>query len=413
MDWKNICRSFIDNYITLKTFVGIVLFSIFLVLFLKPVWTNYMENYTNIAKIEKHADRVEIPTFSICAGWRRSLMKAYKISPKFMYLPPSNESNLPENATIKSIFSDVTYKLNEDFVIGLMEEGSAMPVPLKVGMNEIIKDKTINKYQVKESFTETYGMCYSIIPIETFMIPYVDTFSILIARNITFWRDELDTVVIQISSKDTYHTLLNDIHTLFAATAEVTNKLMVQDFTQKDTDTTYTIAYSEVNTEYILECSEMEFFKCYAHRIAESEEYNCSIKCVPLIFRSLMDTIDHNVPRCKTDAEEYCMLGKEAHKITMTLKLTCRKQCHNRGSKLIIRKYKEAKQHQMGSVQVAIDLLMLPQVIFNKEYLIYDFPGMFGSIGGSLGLFLGWSVFGILCGMIDFVLNYFNLVELF
>ena len=362
-DCKNICWRFIENYFNLKTFIWIVLFIIFFILFFLPVWTNYQESYTNIAKISKNADRVEIPTFSICAGWKTSLMKAYKITPNFMYLPPSNDSNLPENATIRTIFSDVTYKLNQDFAIGLIDEGSAMPVPLKVGMNEIIKGNTINKYQVKESFTETYGICYSIIPNEAFMIPYVDTFSILIARNITFWRDAFDTVVIQISSKDTFHTILNDIHTLFAATPEVTNELMVQGFTQKDTDTTYTIAYSEVNTEYIRECSEMEFFKCYAHRIAESKDYNCSNKCVPLIFQSLMDTINHTVPRCKTDSEEYCMLGKEAHHVTMKLKLSCKKQCHNQGSELIIRKYKEANRHRMGSVQLAIDLLMLPQVI--------------------------------------------------
>ena len=94
------------------------------------------------------------------------------------------------------------------------------------------------------------------------------------------------------------------------------------------------------------------------------------------------------------------MLGKEAHKITMTLKLSCKKQCRNRGSEVIIRKYKEANRHRMGSVQLAIDLLMLPQVIYNKEYLIYDFAGMFRSIGGSLGLFTGFSVFGFLCGIL-------------
>ena len=399
MDFKIIFWRFIEKYTTLKTYVGIVLLALFFVLFFMPVWKNYQESYTNIAKIVKKADRVEIPTISICAGWKRSLMKAYNITPKFMYLPP-NESNLPKNATIRSIFSDVTYKLNQDFVIGLIEGGSAIPVPLKIGMNEVQKENTINKYKVIESFTETYGICYSIIPMENFMVPYVDTFSMLIARNVNFWRDESDTVVIQISSKDTYHTILNDIHTLFAATPEVTNTLMVQDFTQKDTDTSYTIVYSEVNTEYIRECSEIEFFKCYAHRIAKSKEYNCKTKCVPLIFQSLMNTIDHNVPRCKTDAEEYCMLGEEAHKITMKLKLTCQKQCHNRGSQLIIRKYKEVNRHRMGSVQIAIDLLMLPEVIFNKEYLIYDVAGMFGSIGGSLGLFTGFSVFGFICWML-------------
>ena len=148
MDFKIIFWRFIERYTTLKTYVGIVLLALFFVLFFMPVWKNYRESYTNIAKIVKKADRVEIPTISICAGWKRSLMKAYNITPKFMYLPPNNESNLPKNATIRSIFSDVTYKLNQDFVIGLIEGGSAIPVTLKIGMNEIQKEKNINSKSI-------------------------------------------------------------------------------------------------------------------------------------------------------------------------------------------------------------------------------------------------------------------------
>ena len=62
--------------------------------------------------------------------------------------------------------------------------------------------------------------------------------------------------------------------------------------------------------------------------------------------------------------------------------------------------FSQANRHQMGSVQIAIDLLMLAQVIFNKEYLIYDVTGMLGSIGSSLGLFTGFSMFGFLCMML-------------
>ena len=32
-----------------------------------------------------------------------------------------------------------------------------------------------------------------------------------------------------------------------------------------------------------------------------------------------------------------------------------------------------------------------------EEYYVYDFNGMLGSIGGSLGMFLGFSFFDLIC----------------
>ena len=44
-----------------------------------------------------------------------------------------------------------------------------------------------------------------------------------------------------------------------------------------------------------------------------------------------------------------------------------------------------------------------PSVILSEEYLIYDSVGMIGSVGGSLGLFLGFSFLGLLSDLIDFL----------
>ena len=82
MDFKIIFWRFIEKYTTLKTYVGIVLLALFFVLFFMPVWKNYQESYTNIAKIVKKADRVEIPTISICAGWKRSLYESIQYNSK-------------------------------------------------------------------------------------------------------------------------------------------------------------------------------------------------------------------------------------------------------------------------------------------------------------------------------------------
>ena len=114
-----------------KAVIFLVLLAIFCVLYLLPVMTQYSEKLTNIAKISKTVEKVEVPTFSICTGWKTSIMDEYKIKSDFLSTPPSNESNLPTDATIRSVYSDVTYKLNEDFAIGLVEGAQKEP---KVGL---------------------------------------------------------------------------------------------------------------------------------------------------------------------------------------------------------------------------------------------------------------------------------------
>ena len=43
------------------------------------------------------------------------------------------------------------------------------------------------------------------------------------------------------------------------------------------------------------------------------------------------------------------------------------------------------------------------KIINYEEYLIYDFVGMVGSIGGSLGMFLGFSFLDYMFSFIDFI----------
>ena len=176
-----------------------------------------------------------------------------------------------------------------------------------VGMNEIVKEKAITKYNVKEMSTWNYGMCYIIIPNETFMTPYVDYLTLFIAKNNTSKKDKMDKVMVQISSNDTFDT----IHKTAPA---IDNEMISIEFDIENKDDRLLIEYTEENTEYISDCSEMGFFKCYATKMAESEEFKCPKKCVSLNYQSMMDTIDHNIPRCETDAEHFCMVATESYK---------------------------------------------------------------------------------------------------
>ena len=48
------------------------------------------------------------------------------------------------------------------------------------------------------------------------------------------------------------------------------------------------------------------------------------------------------------------------------------------------------------------------KILNYEEYLIYDFNGMIGAVGGSLGMFLGFSFLDFLFSFIDFIYEKMN-----
>ena len=156
------------------------------------------------------------------------------------------------------------------------------------------------------------------------MQPYEETLLLTVAKNESANNEEMKKVTVQISSNYTYSAIVHKV-------SGVKNSIMEQDFTSNVTS--LAIFYSEENTEFIKDCSESLFFKRYAKKIEETDKFNCTKKCVPLIFDSLMEVIDHNIPKCTDPIEkdEYCINGMKGMGIINELKSTCMKQCKNKG----------------------------------------------------------------------------------
>ena len=148
----------------IKAVILLILLVVFFFLFFWQVVLQFSEELTNTARTTQKAELIEMPTFTICSGWKKSLFKEYNISPMIFNMPPGSDNNLPPNATLRTIFDELVFKLNKDFVIGLSYFGAPELILLKAGMNEMNTGNSIYKFEVKEIPTHIYGMCYAIFP---------------------------------------------------------------------------------------------------------------------------------------------------------------------------------------------------------------------------------------------------------
>ena len=150
-----------------KALILMILLVGFFFLFFRQVVVQYSGELTNIAKTVQKAEKIEMPTFTMCSGFKESLFTEYNISPTIFSFHPWKDTNLPSNATLRTLFDDLVFKLNRDFIIRMsfMILGDiSEDIFLNLGMNELKTENSIYKFEVKEIPTHLYGMCYAIIP---------------------------------------------------------------------------------------------------------------------------------------------------------------------------------------------------------------------------------------------------------
>ena len=106
-------------------------------------------------------------------------------------------------------------------------------------------------------------------------------------------------------------------------------------------------------------------------------------------------------PICKTPKENACMATAMTIELNTKASLECPKSCK------IVRYTGRKKRNPVfkNYSNVEVDYQFpSEEVMYFKEYIIYDFVGLIGSVGGNLGLFIGFS-------FLDFIFYLINLVE--
>ena len=160
-------------------------------------------------------------------------------------------------------------------------------------------------------------------------------------------------------------------------------------------------------------CHEEPFYDCIATELDKFDfEGLCDKKCIPKLFRFGKN---YTTPFCQNQMEDNCANGIikkmvqnnqiNNNNTTQKFKSTCKKACNilqysgNFMSNISPFRTRDNKSQYQFYYEFANSENRCN--IF-QEYLIYDTMGMIGSVGGTLGMFIGFSMTGVISSLIGY-----------
>ena len=153
-----------------------------------------------------------------------------------------------------------------------------------------------------------------------------------------------------------------------------------------------------------VKCNELDqsFYDCFIPELMKSDFAECPKKCLP--FDPNVD-INRNVPMCKPSTEEFTCARTYAFNQLQNIRKNgfCTRSC----------KINEYRGHptfesKSDTPTLAYYFLVPSNLFQQKEYIIYDFIGFVTAVGGSLGLFIGFSFKGNTISNFDTCTNIAN-----
>ena len=159
------------------------------------------------------------------------------------------------------------------------------------------------------------------------------------------------------------------------------------------------------NADYISEQ------QCLANDFFSKDFSPCPVKCIPIQmrgFRYINSSFD--VKDCDRLDDEVCNGGPTVWKELETRFAKCIKPCRMSSYDQSLIERKEMTYINADKDEASFQIVNSNVSPVEKEVLLYDLSDVIGTIGGSLGVFVGISFFAIASCCID---NFFELLNIF
>ena len=151
--------------------------------------------------------------------------------------------------------------------------------------------------------------------------------------------------------------------------------------------------------------------KCLARQQLEcfySEQNLCKNKCMMNRYKGVFDMYPNatletcntkKASKCNFAAMTSCYFSQNSTKMCLN---PCKVEIYTSNTYVFERMVNKQKINLFLKYQSM-------EMDISEEYLVYDFPNFIGTLGGSLGLFIGFSYTGFIGSIIDFLFDKFQI----
>ena len=360
----------------LKILIGSIIYfallGVYIYFFLMDQVSNYMIGRSTVANQIQFVEKIEYPTITLCMNPATKLSVSQKYGFTNMYdkfkQKESNETNMFER------YDNLSYILNQDFEI-LDSSGQKMVQ----GVNEVIRHKArygkLN-FVVEPIRTYHFGTCWKLQPMfEMTKAPIRFRLTISLSDSLEL-TDRPKAVVIHVTSNKTWVGITDSVWPQFKPLSVLVG--FEQEYTQLKFSTSEKLFQDGVEDNQ----------RCL-NRLLKNKTA-CTTKCNLLSFG--------NLPPCPTIATLNCMWTDlfsnpdyiNCYKTKKAITYDLQQRIDNGYHKAI----------NLSSTEIYVGLWSMA-IHIQEEVPLLTLQDFIGSVGGSLGMFFGFSMSATLLAMIS------------
>ena len=348
----------------LRVVVYLLLLALFSYFYMVEQMSDFFKGRTTLTSRTEEVDKLEPPTTTICMS--PTMKKSVAEQLKFY-----GWSGLPNDTTYPEAISETNFILNRDYELFLSFLNHDEKTKLHIGDMKVDG----RKFLVDSIITGGHGTCTKIQPLFSHSQQYVFTIWAKFNSSLTK-EDRPKRVIFYFTSKDTWQGVLMDRWTQF----KPYKVSMTSDFPY--------VFVTARTKEFLKEKGVNNSEQCW---LEEFKNFDCTVKCQHVSFTS-------SLPICNTTEQIFCITTEIGKKNLWGM-------CHKKKKGL----YFEGELLEMENIQgdhghdgriLGFTFAEMSKQI-EEEVDVITMPGLIGSVGGSLGMFFGFSISAYVFCLID------------
>jgi hypothetical protein len=366
---------------------------VFFGLHVREVIEKVLEQRTTFSNNQESHKTLYPPAITLCPGQIYNIVKRRELfnltSDPFSLTYPLKNKNM----SVFDQYREFAYILDKDFTIQ-WQLSSNMFLNLSLGINKIENEPKYGNFEVdiEELFTLSSGLCYVVSAynkMDETILSFIGLFLDYLVPD-----KELPTSLNGfLAPKQDYPGVMykswkGSMPFAFEVPLGSSNMLSI-------TKQSW-LYYQNKNDRECVEYPEEQTCAHYYSTVmiqTALEQSKCEPFCVNVKTKALFDiaNMTDTIMECRTPEEDLCMYyALVSPKAIASAEVECKTPCQVTQYKTEVTRHADVFPKSRAYIGL---VYRTTSVTINEEYLVYDFSSFIGSVGGSLGLFIGFSYF--------------------